>query len=161
MADESQRFWLLVSSKEIYDTTRSLGFELAGIKARYQKKSALIQPGDKALFYITGLKVFGGIVTATSPCFEDKTPIWHCAKDDKPGEDPYLYRFRTKPTLIPASDNDLLPVEPIRNQLQYLKKWPEKNWTLGFQGNLHEWPESDFHWVESHLAKRCPTGIAH
>ena len=137
--------WVLVSSEEIFATTRELGYMLAGIKPRFFKKGLLIQPGDPVLYYVTGRMVIGGISQVTSELFEDNiTLTWHCAKDDKPGDDPYPYRFKTQPMMTLSSLDDAIPVKPLVPQLEYLKKWPTERWTLGFQGNLHQWGLADY-----------------
>src|SRR5690606_37791900 len=114
-------------------------------------------PGDKVLFYLTGQKAFGGTAELTSHTFESTELIWACSKDDVDeqgnAKDPYLYRFHSKPLLIPKED-ELLPVEPYKEQITYLQKWPAKNWTLGFQGNLHQWPKQDFERIEAALKSK-------
>ena len=39
---------------------------------------------------------------------------------------------------------ELLELEPIVRTLTYPKRWPEKNWTLAFQGNVHSLSEEDY-----------------
>jgi predicted RNA-binding protein len=146
MADETPNYWVLVGSKSNYDISRQLGFTLQGIKSNRRKQAELVKPGDKFLFYLTGLMRLGGIISVLSHCVEDFSPIWDCSRDKKP--EVFPYRFKTEPYLVPESDEGLIPVAPIHEQLQYLKKWPEKNWTLGFQGHIHQWPETDYRLVE-------------
>lgn len=139
--------WLIVGSKENYDISRDHGFTLQGIKSRHRKKAEEIQPGDSMLYYITGLMVLGGIVEVTSSYFEDDSPFWKCSSG-KRQEERYPFRFHIKPVLVPSTETQFIPAASIKDKLQYLKKWPEKNWTLGFQGNVHLWPEADFQLVK-------------
>jgi hypothetical protein len=151
--------WVLVSSEEIFATTRQLGYTLAGIKPRFFKKGQLIQPGDPVLYYLTGRMVIGGISHATSTLFEDTTTLtWHCAKDDPSGADgqpmnPYPYRFTTQPVMVPKSLDEALAIATVVPQLEYLKKWPAARWTLGFQGNLHQWGMDDYEVVRKACAQ--------
>ncbi len=147
-SDTSPNYWVLVGNKENYDITRNRGFTLQGIKSTRRKKAEEVKPGDKFIFYITGLMVLGGIVTVTSYCVEDFEPIWDCSSGPR-AKELFPYRFRIEPYLVPPDDTGLLPVAPFHQDLQYLKKWPEKNWTLGFQGNVHQWPEADYLLVEN------------
>ena len=147
-------YWVIVGSKENYDISKARGFTIQGIKSRHQKKAALIQPGDYFIYYLTGLKVLGGIVRVCSPCIEDDTPIWTCSNKRK--EERYPFRFKIEPYLIPVAESGFVEVTPLHGDIDYLKKWPEKNWTLGFQGNVHHWPESDFRKVEA-LFRKVPT----
>ncbi|MBK8189249.1 MAG: EVE domain-containing protein [Vampirovibrionales bacterium] len=148
------QYWLTVGSRENFEISRARGFNLLGIKSTHRKKAAQIRPGDGVLYYLTGLMVLAGGVSVQSEMFEDETQVWTCSsvKNGKP--EVYPYRFHIKPTLIAPSESGFLPVREIREQLAYLRKWPEKNWTLGFQGNLHLWPESDFRLAYAALTER-------
>ena len=33
---------------------------------------------------------------------------------------------------------DAIPAEPVAREMAYVAKWPAANWTLAFQGNVHE-----------------------
>jgi hypothetical protein len=150
------QYWVIVGSKENYEISRSHGFTLQGIKSRHRKKAEQIQPGDKLIYYVTGVMALGGIVTVESPYFEESTPVWVCSSNKRAAE-LYPFRFKITPYLIPSQEEGLIPVEPLHSQLQYLKKWPEKNWTLGFQGNVHLWPEKDYRLVEHLFLKQKQT----
>ena len=61
-----------------------------------------IEPGDRIVFYVTGVKAFGGIVRVTSEMFEDRTKVW----PGKPGKaDAYPWRFATEPLLVLDEDD--------------------------------------------------------
>ena len=62
-----------------------------------------IQPGDRIVFYVTGVQAFGGIVRVTSEMYEDRTKIW-------PGNSPTLLRaFPPKNTLPMTTRRRSLP----------------------------------------------------
>jgi len=151
------QYWLIVGSKENYDTTKAKGFTLQGIKSRYRKKAQQMQPGDKIIYYLTGLMVIAGIATITSEYFEDETFIWPCSNPNET----YPWRFSIKPDVIPDDDSQFLPVKAIKDQMVYLEKWPAKNWTLGFQGNVHQWPKEDYDLVRQALTQIItqPVGV--
>ena len=50
-----------------------------------------MKPGDKIVYYLTGRKAFGGIVTIESPYFESHERIWESGDPKKAAED---YPFR-------------------------------------------------------------------
>jgi predicted RNA-binding protein len=106
-----------------------------------------MKPGDKIIFYLTGIKKLGSIVTVTSEMFEDHTPIWSSAK--KPGED-YPYRVKIEPDLI-VDEDQFVDAQPLAMQMQYTKKWPPENWTLAFQGNIHRISEGDYRLIREEL----------
>jgi len=140
-------YWLVVSSPGNFETTRSLGFGVQGFKARHERRTAGMRPGDRLLWYLTGLGVFAATATVTSSRFEEHTPIW---KSEGRREDDYPWRVRIRPDLVlePARG---LEAAAFREDLRYLRKWPAPHWRLGFQGMLHRWPREDFELVENAL----------
>lgn len=147
--------WMLVSSPENFETSRARGFDVAGMKSRHRKKAEKVQPGDRVLFYLTGLQAFGGLATATGTYYTAEEPIWISKKD---GEQ-YPFRFPITPDVILQPDQfvkavDLLP------RLEWVKKWPVANWQLAFQGNVHALTEQDFAAIEAAVreAARQPIG---
>lgn len=131
--------WLLVSSADNFETSRARGFDLAGMKSRHRKKAERVAPGDRVLFYLTVVKSIGGVAEVTGSYFEDSTPLW---ESNRPGE---VYPFRFPIRLIKARPaGDYLPLEDIVPTLEYPKRWPAKNWTLAFQGNVHVFSDEDY-----------------
>ncbi len=53
---------------------------------------------------------------------------------------------------------DAIPAEPIARQMAYVAKWPAANWTLAFQGNLHEIGEDDYRLIRDAIASAVPLG---
>ena len=144
-------YWMIVSSAENFEISRDLGFELQGIKSRHRKKAERMEPGDRVLYYLTGVQQFGGTATITSPYYEDSAPIWNSKKK---GEE-YPFRFGIKPDLIlePGTYVDAKSIVP---HLEYVKRWPPQHWHLAFQGNVHLLGEQDFSFIEGEISKRMP-----
>lgn len=141
--------WLLVSSPENFETSRARGFDIAGMKSRHRKKAERVAPGDRVLFYLTGVKSIGGVAEVTGPVFEDDAHIWD---SNKVGEE-YPYRFPI--TLLSARDQgDYLPMETLVHALEYPKRWPPEHWTLAFQGNVHVLSDADYQRIAEALG--CP-----
>ena len=92
-------YWIVVGGAVNFDTARERGFDMFGFKSTRRKESALMQPGDKLIFYLTGVMQLGGIATITSEVFEDHSPVFVSKK--KPQED-YPFRVQTEPDLILA-----------------------------------------------------------
>ena len=68
-----------------------------------------IEPGDRIVFYVTGVQAFGGVVEVTGEMYEDRTPIW----PGKPGKaDPYPWRFETRPEVV-LEEDDFVPAEEL------------------------------------------------
>ena len=136
MVETNNAYWIIVGSPDNFRRTAELGFTIQGIKSRHRKKADRMAPGDKLVYYLTGLKAFAAIATVESRFFESRDPIWRSNDPKKAAED-YPFRVRISPDLI-LSPADALPAEPIARRMAYVAKWPAANWTLAFQGNVHE-----------------------
>ncbi len=145
----AKNYWMLVSSADNFETSRAHGFTIQGIKSRHRKKAENMRPGDRVLYYCTGVMGFAGAATITSEYFEDHSPIWVSKKE---GEE-YPFRFHIKPDeILPAGEFVL--AESLLDQLQFIKKWPPQHWKLAFQGNVHLLPAEDFETIENAIAAR-------
>jgi hypothetical protein len=143
-------FWVIVGSPDNFAKTREHGFSIQGIKSRHRKKAELMRPGDKIVYYLTGLKSFAGVATITSEYFEGHDRIWSSGDPKKQAED-YPFRVKIEPDLI-LDSSDYVPAEPIARQMEYVKKWPAENWTLAFQGNVHIIGRNDYELIRGALA---------
>lgn len=132
-------YWIVVGSEENMRIAQARGFDMFGFKSSRRREAARMKPGDKLIFYLTGIMKFGGLATVTSDSFEDHTPVF---KGKKPSED-YPFRVRTQADVI-LEVEQYLDVREIAPQLQYPKKWPPEHWRLAFQENLHQIPEEDY-----------------
>ncbi len=157
MAEEHARsYWIVVGSPENFARTADHGFAVQGLKSRHRKKAERMRPGDKIVYYLTGHKAFGGIVTIESPYFESHERIWISGDPRKDNED-YPFRVNIAPDLILPID-DAIPAEPVARQMTYVAKWPEANWTLAFQGNVHEITEGDYRLIRQAIETAAPVG---
>jgi hypothetical protein len=150
--DRQPIYWIVVGSVENFRRTAEHGFTLQGLKSRHRKKAERMGPGDKLVYYLTGIKAFGGIATVDSPSFESHERIWTSGDPKKAAED-YPFRVRIGPDLI-LPEEGFLPAEGIARRMAYVAKWPAANWTLAFQGNVHEIGENDYRLVRDAIAAR-------
>jgi EVE domain len=138
--------WMLVSGADNFEVSRTMGFTVAGMKERHRRKAERVQPGDRVLFYLTGIQKFGGTATVTDTYYEDRgNPIW---QSKKTGEYPYPWRFSIKPDLVLLSEQ-FVSAEKLLPDLDWVKKWPPNHWQLAFQGNVHVLSDKDFDAIES------------
>jgi predicted RNA-binding protein len=139
--------YIVVGGPDNFERTRALGFSMHGMKSTRRKMAMGIKPGDRLIFYLTGLKRFGGVARVTSEPFEDHTPIWSNPK--KAGEDyPYRVKLEAETVLDEATYVD---AQPVAARMAYTQKWPRENWTLAFQGNLHRISREDYDLIASEL----------
>lgn len=139
--------WLLVSSPDNFETSRAHNFDIAGMKSRWRKAASEVQPGDTVFYYLTGVKAIGGESTVTSTAyFDDATKIW---ESTKPGEC-YPWRFQVAIAKV-RPQGSYLSVEQFIADYHYASRWPAKNWTLAFQGNVHRLSDDDYQLIHSLL----------
>jgi len=155
---EQPSYWIIVGSTDNFARTRELGFSMQGIKSRHRKKAEKMKPGDKIVWYLTGVKAFGGVATITSTYFEAHDRIWQSGDPKKETED-YPFRFNISPDIV-LDESEWVPAEPIARQMVYATKWPAANWTLAFQGNVHVIGETDFELIRSEIEARKSAGVA-
>ena len=125
--------WILTGSVENFRINVERGFDPIGLKERRRLMAETFEPGDEVIFYVTGIKAFGGIARVTSTMFEDREPIWPQGKKKHP--EPYPWRVHAEPALVLAED-DFVPAESLLGEMEHMKKWPEEHWHLAFQGQL-------------------------
>ena len=130
---------------------------MQGIKSRHRKKAERMAPGDKIVYYVTGLKAFAGIATITSRYFEDHERVWESGDPKKAAED-YPFRVRIEPDVM-LVEEDFVPAEGVARRMRYVSKWPAANWTLAFQGNVHVIGEDDYRLIREAIEARVPAGV--
>ena len=143
-------YWIVVGSPDNFQTAIDRGFDLFGFKSTRRKASSEMEPGDKLVFYLTGIKMFGGIATVKSESFEDHTKIF---KSEKKPEEDYPYRVKTKADII-LKEDDMLYVPDYVPMLEFTKKGETKSWAMHFQGNLHKISEADYKLLEKDMQAR-------
>jgi predicted RNA-binding protein len=146
--------WVLTGSLENFRATREHGFRVIGAKERRRRLAEQIEPGDRIVFYVTGVQAFGGIVRVIGEMYEDRSRIW----PGKPGKpDPYPWRFETEP-LIALEEDAFVPAEELVDELEHVRKWPREHWRLAFQGQLRPVGEADAELLERRI--RAAAGVA-
>jgi predicted RNA-binding protein len=152
------RYWIVVGGPEVFGKTRELGFTRHGFKSTRRVMASKIAPGDFLAFYVTGKKQFAAIAEVTSPVVEERTRIWENSK--KPDE-LYPYRAGIKPVIV-LDEAQWPDAEPYHERFSWTQKWPRANWTLAYQGNLHEVPKEDFDLLMKDMekAKKAATAPA-
>ena len=145
--------WIVVGSPDNFEALRERGFDLCAFKASRLKQSGEMLPGDRLVFYLTGVVQFGGVVEVTSEMFEDDSDIG-LHSEGKPGEE-FPFRVRTKPVVIPPP-GDYVEVREITELLDKTRKAGPKKLGMVFRGNLHRITEGDCRQIEALLGERVP-----
>ena len=151
-----RNFWIVVGSPDHFRRTAEVGFTVQGLKSRHRKKAERMAPGDKIVYYVTGRKAFAAIATIKSPYFESHERIWTSNDPMKAAED-YPFRVRIEPDVV-LEEEAFAPAEPLARRMTHAAKWPAENWTLAFQGNVHQIDEADFRLIRDAIEERAAVG---
>ena len=152
-------YWIVVGSPENFEIATRRKFDLVGFKSTRRRESGEMQPGDKLVFYLTGVKAFAGIATVASDAFEDHKKIFKSEK--KPGED-FPFRVKTRGDVV-LPEERWLNVPDYVPLLEFTRKGAMKSWGMAFQGNLHKISAADYKLLERDMraaAKAKPTKAA-
>jgi predicted RNA-binding protein len=144
--------WILTGSLDNFRATREHGFRVIGAKERRRGMAEQIEPGDRIVFYVTGVQAFAGSVRVTSEMYEDRERLW----PGKPGNpDAYPWRFATQPEVV-LDEDEFVPAVELVGRLEHAAKWPARHWTLAFQGQLRTVSEADAGLLERSLRAAAP-----
>jgi hypothetical protein len=139
--------WILTGSIENLRATREHGFRVIGVKEGRRGMAEQIEPGDRIVFYVTGVQAFGGSIRVTGEMYEDRERIW----PGKPGKpDPYPWRFQTEPEIV-LEEDEFVPAVEVVGELEHAAKWPAAHWPLAFQGQLRVVSSADAELLERRL----------
>ena len=110
-----------------------------------------ISIGDKFICYCTKIQRFIGVLEIISVPFEDNTPIF--MKE----EDPFILRFRVKPTVwLPLEKGLPIHNDEIWNNLTITKGLPKDStkWTYMVFSSPRVWPFKDCQYLEKVLLQQ-------
>jgi predicted RNA-binding protein len=145
-------YWIVVGSAENYEIARARGMDLFGFKSTRRRESSEMKPGDKLIFYLTGVMRFGGIANVESEVYEDHTPVFKSEK--KPDED-YPYRVKASADTL-LDEPQWLDVKEYGTRLEMTRRRGE-HWRLAFQGNLHKISDDDYKMIADDVAEAAKT----
>ncbi len=148
MAEDAPKTWILTGSLENFRINVERNFDVIGLKERRIRQAEQFMTDDRVIYYVTGVKAFGGIARVLSPMFEDREPIWPQGK--KKVHEDYPWRVQAEPVLVLA-EADFVPAESLLGDMEHMSKWPAEHWTLAFQGQLRTISPADSQLLESRL----------
>jgi predicted RNA-binding protein len=150
VSEAAPKTWILTGSLENFLINAERNFDVIGLKERRIRQAEQFQPDDLVIFYITGIKAFGGIARVLSPMFEDREPIWPQGK--KKVHEDYPWRVHGEPILV-LEEADFVPAESLLGEMEHLSKWPAEHWTLAFQGQLRTISDRDRALLEQRMGR--------
>ena len=142
-----RNFWMVVCNEDNFRITKNLEFTTQGLKSEYRRKVQRVEPGDRLLYYVTGIRCFTATASLTSTYREDQTKVWQ-----NEGSATWLYRIDIKPEVV-LEEHQYINAGLLAHRLDYVRRWPPENWYMAFQGNLHLLPKNDFFIIEEEMKK--------
>ena len=142
-------FWMINSNPPNFDVTRRLGFTAQGLKAEYRRKVQRVAPGDRIIYYLTGIRAFAATATVTAAYTETDAAAGPWQREGRTG---WPYRIGIKPDVV-LDATQYIPAGLLAYRLEYIRKWPPEDWPLAFQGNLHLLSKNDFFMLEGEMLK--------
>ena len=139
---------MFVEAPQNFEITREIEFSLFGMGAKYRRRAERMQPQDRVLFYINGVRKWPASATITSTYFEDNSPLWHPTTR---GES-FQYRVKLKPDIV-LDEEDYIDAMILGPRLDYVKRWAPENWPLAFWDRLHLLPQRDFRLIEGEMER--------
>ena len=143
-----RNYWMVVSPPEDFEVTKERGFGIFGVRARYRRRSQRMQPDDRMLFYVSGIRKWAATATVVSGSFEDRTPIWNSNHKSEL----YPYRVKLKPAVV-LEEDDYINALWLAPSLEYVKRWAPEDWPLAFFDTLHLLPQKDFKLIENEMVR--------
>lgn len=155
--EQKPKTWVLTGCLENFQINVERGFDVIGLKEKRIRQAEKFEPGDRVIFYVTGIKAFGGIAKVRSAMFEDRDPIWPQGKKKHPED--YPWRVEAEPELV-LDEEAFVPAESLLGEMEHLEKWPAEHWTLGFHGQLRTISDADAKLLTERMsaAAKSPAG---
>lgn len=141
-------YWMIAESPENFQITKSLGFTLYGAGPKHRRRAERMQPDDRMLYYVKGLRKWTATATVTSRSFEERTDIW--APNRR--RDVFPYRVKTAPDIV-LDEEDYIDALMLAPRLEYVKRWAPEDWPLAFFDRLHLLPQRDFRLIEGEMKR--------
>ena len=145
----ANNYWMIVQTEENYKITSERGFDLVGLTKRQRKRAQRIEPEDRLLFYISGVKKWVATAYIESECFEDEEMIWESIGNRN---ETYPYRAKIRKGIALKPDKYINGLE-LGPTLEYTKRWSPKLWYLAFVDTIHLLPQRDFNLIENEMRR--------
>ena len=146
-----RNFWMITETLENYEIARDMGFSVYGFGPKYRRRAERMQPNDRFLFYVKGLRKWVATATVTSKCFVDDRAIW------KPNGSMRRRRYSVElsPDIV-LKEKDFIDALVLGPRLEYVKRWAPEDWPLAFFDVLHLLPQRDFRLIEGEMRRLLP-----
>lgn len=144
--------WINVGTPENFEILRKRKFDLSPFKASRRRQTAEMQPGDRIVYYLTGVVQFGGVVEVTGPVREETKDLGLYSEVKE--EEDYPFRLPTKPVVI-AKLGNYVEIREITDLLEKTRLLGPKKLGMCFRGNVHKISQHDLDVIEGLMRERA------
>jgi len=144
-------YWMVVQTPDNFEITKDMGFTLHGLRSVHRRRAQRMEPDDRILYYVSGIRKWTAIATVTSRYFEDRAPVWNSNGE----REVYPYRVKLSPSIV-LDAGDYIDAMILAPRLEYLKRWVPERWPLAFVETLHLLPQRDFRLIEGEMKRLDP-----
>lgn len=142
-------------SPETYEAFSASDRSVSGFRLRQHNIAKRIKPGDKLVCYMTKLSRWGGVLEVLDGPYIDEKPIFY------PEADPFVVRFRVKPTVWLPVDK-AVPIHELGvwNALSFTRglKRSDPGWTGKLRSSLVPLTDEDGSTIERLLVVQADGG---
>ena len=149
----ARSYWMLVDSPANFEISEKMGLTVCGLGRSYRKRAERMQPDDRMLFYISGIRKWAASATVASRCYMDETPVWSSTRKGEV----YPYRIKLNPVMVLRRE-DYIDALVLGPRLEYVKRWAPEEWPLAFLDRLHLLPQRDFRLIEGEMKRVVSRG---
>ena len=144
----AKNYWMVVETPKNFEISKRLGFTVHGLGARYRRRARRMEPDDRVLFYISGIRKWAATASITSRYFEDRKPIW----ESNGSREDFPYRVKMSPSIV-LDEEEYIDALYLAPRLDYVKRWEPERWPLALMDSLHLLPQTDFRLIEGEMKR--------
>lgn len=151
-------YFLDLFSPETYEAFGRSDRSVSGFRRRHLGIARRVKPGDRLLCYMTKLSRWFGILDVVDGPFVDETPIYTAEAD------PYVVRFRVKPTVwLPVEKGVPIHEDRVWNALSFTRGQSKSSstWTGKLRGSLVQLTDEDGAFLESVISGQVDGGATY
>ena len=125
-----KNYWMVVQSQENFEISRRMGFELHGLGRRYRRRAQRMEPDDRVLFYVSGLRKWDRGRVDRVPMLRGPQPGLEVPQ---PVTRTFPYRVKLEPYIV-LDEEDYIDGLLLGPRLDYVKRWPPGGVAAGLHG---------------------------
>jgi predicted RNA-binding protein len=148
-------YYLDLFSPETYEAFSKSDRSVSGFRNRQRNAASRVEPSDKLVCYMTKLSRWVGILEVIKGPYVDDKPIFY------PESDPFVVRFRVRPTAwLPVEKSIPIHEDHIWNELSFTRGQDRgsSTWTGKIRGSLVQLSDKDGALLESVIQEQLNDG---